>query len=208
MRALIESYITAESSIYYYQLKADFSVTKVYEGYVGADFSMVEPMAYRNSVYVVLYSFSTGNVKKFQLLTPANTPLYPQATWSDVWAKEWTRFAFFQMGGENFFIKTNLAHKKVNIDHFMDDAAEGSHPVLNTPAPTEILNAANVVSFEDSDGQPFFAVYSADGSLSINRVHPNCLGWSQVLNDTVATNAKGVSSFTIKGQNCLFISAV
>ena len=102
-------------------------------------------MAYRNSVYIVMYAFDTGKYKKYQLFTPANTALYPTVDLVRHLGQTWTRFAFFQFGGENFFIKTNLAHKKVNIDHFMDDANEGSHPVLNTPAPTDMLNASDVV---------------------------------------------------------------
>jgi len=76
--------------------------------------------------------------------------------WTKEWAQGWTRFAFFKMGGENFFLKTNPPHKNVNIDHMVDNPAEGSHPV-GTHLPLALdLDVVAAVNFKHN---AYFASY-------------------------------------------------
>ncbi len=172
------TYDAKDEYLHALQLK-NSSLNPVYNGYVGNGYTTVAPMAYRNSNYVVLYNSETGAVAKYQWLVPSDKPLYAEKVWSDTWAKQWVRFAFFQMGGENFFIKTNMEHKKVNIDHFMDDPAEGSHPVLNENASSAMLTNNAVVTLSDTRGTPYFVTYHDSGEVTVNEIFASALGWEE-----------------------------
>ncbi|MGH1427825.1 MAG: hypothetical protein ACRBEE_07785 [Arenicella sp.] len=199
------AYSTSGEYINFYALQGDLSLTKVYGGYIGSGYTMIKPLEYRNSVFFLAYNHTKGSVSKYQIMATSQHPIYINETWSDTWAKQWMRFAFFQFGGENFFIKTNMLHKKVNIDHLMDDLIEGSHPVLNEAAPSYMQTAVDVKTFSDNDGNAFFAVAQPGGDISVNQVHPNCLGWTEQCSASL-TAASSMLPYQVEGKQYLLVN--
>ncbi len=104
--------------------------------------------------------------------------------WAHPWAPGWTRFAFFQFGGENFFLKTNVGNSKklnVNIDHVLDTLSAGTAEVGTQLTLADALELNNVEPFTLGAGDPYFATYiSKSGTLTLNRFHSDCLGWTTV----------------------------
>lgn len=183
------------------QVGVDFSLTKVYSAKIGEGNTTVKPFAWRFGLFFIAYNMETGDVAKYQLSVPSSQALYSETVWTDSWAQGWTRFSFFQMGGENFFIKTNVKYNKVNVDHFMDGADEPSHPVLNIDAPDQMRGLTAVSAFTDAKGFPYFATYRDTGEVTFNGIHGNVLGWDVDGNATAGKNLSVLNTFTIKGQN-------
>ena len=198
-------YATDSAYIHFYALQADFSLNLVYSGYIGSGYTMIKPLSYRNSIFFLAYNHTNGAVSKYQIMSTSTHPVYINETWSDTWAQQWHRFAFFQFGGENFFIKANTSHKKVNIDHLMDDLVEGSHPVLNESAPTYMLDAITAVSFQDQHGNAFIVVAQKSGELSINEIFPSCMGWKEQFSSNELTSINAVLPLNIDNDQYLLI---
>jgi len=153
-------------------------------------FTVTKPLVFNGLVYVLCYSFNTGDVDIFSLnvtatlmsgAKPGTPPLLMRPVWVHQWAKNWTRFAFFTLGLENFFFKINVGKINVNIDHIMDDPATGTVEVgtylqdqLPEPKGVEI-----VTPFTMKGGDPYFVTYRGDGQAGFHRIHADCQGWSQ-----------------------------
>ncbi|WP_028025347.1 hypothetical protein [Enterovibrio calviensis] len=174
------SYHQDSDYVQFYRFDGE-TITPVTEIRVGQGFTTVQPLYYRNDVFFVAYNKTSGDVAKFQIVAPAYSALYAQKVWSDTWAQGWTRFAFFRLGAENFFIKTNEKYLKVNIDHFMDSIDLGSHPVLNESASPSMLSQSDVQTFYDTNQTPYFFTYQPDGAMTFNRFDGNCEGWKLAL---------------------------
>jgi hypothetical protein len=145
----------------------------------------LQAVAYLSKVYLVAYDKEDGAVDLFSVVattaSAASTPLEVDNVWDWKWAKGWTRFAFFQLGGENYFLKTNLAKLNVNIDHLSLDPNIRSNEVL-TWAQNALPNAATleiVASFYLGDGEPGFLAYQANQPILLYSIWPNCQGWTQ-----------------------------
>jgi hypothetical protein len=139
--------------------------------------------------YVALYTLTTSAT------SPANTPpLLMTPQWSHVWAKGWTRFAFFQLGGENFFFKTNTWKPNVNIDHVLDGLTTGTIEVASNL--NDALKDAQTLNIVEpvvlGTGDPYFVTYMKDGAMTLNRFHSDCMGWTTVAALTSKTNATQV----------------
>ncbi len=199
------TYAKADSDLNFYCLNADNSLTQVHNQYVGMGFSMMHVLPYRDTTCVVLYNGNTGECVKYQIAVPPYAGLSLTKVWSDVWAKTWGHFTFFQFGGENFFLKINQQHEKVNIDHFMDDADEGSHPVLSQDAANDMLNSAVIAGFQGQQGQAYFVNYQYNGSLTLNSIYPNALGWWTLDSATVDSGGSVLHPFSINGSDYLLI---
>ncbi|MAD46617.1 MAG: hypothetical protein CMI02_19055 [Oceanospirillaceae bacterium] len=200
-------YQPGEAYLNLYQLNDALSaVSKVRSQYVGSGYTMVQPLSYRYDNFIVLYNQASGDVAKYQMQIPAYHGVGMQQTWSDIWAKTWNRFAFFSFGGENFFIKTNLSHEKVNIDHFMDGLDQGSHPVLSEQADNDMLNAQTVVTFQDAKGEAFFAVCSDAGKVIVNRIFPNCEGWDTLCSSDSGAGIRSAVPVVINHKTCLLLA--
>lgn len=165
---------------------------------VGKGFTTVQPLYYRNDVFFVAYNKNTGDVVKMQIVAPAHSALYAQKMWSATWAQGWTRFAFFRLGAENFFIKTNEKYHKVNIDHFMDSIELGSHPVLNEPASEEMLSLSNIQTFYDISQYPYFFTYNPNGAMTFNRFDGDCEGWQLALSSQQSADASLIHTVQLK----------
>lgn len=152
-----------------------------------AGFTMIRPFISMNQVAFMGYNSETGAVAMYTVSAvvtapPGKPPLKPLCVWSHSWAKKWTRFVFFAMGGSNFFLKTNTGGKgNVNIDRIMDGLVTGTLEVSTEmdlqEALQQTLNAALILD----DGSPCFVTCKADGSSVIYRIHPDCQSWDKVL---------------------------
>ncbi|PYS91624.1 MAG: hypothetical protein DMF64_11690 [Acidobacteria bacterium] len=139
--------------------------------------------------YVATYTMSTIAT------SPPNTPpLLMTPQWSHVWAKGWTRFAFFQLGGENFFFKTNTWKPNVNIDHVLDNLAAGTTEVAsNLNAALKDAQTLDIVQpLVLGNGDPYFVTYMKNGQMTLNRFHSDCMGWTTVATLTAKANATQV----------------
>jgi hypothetical protein len=130
--------------------------------------------------YVAIYTASVTPVSA----TPGTPPLLMLPVWAHPWAPGWTRFAFFQFGGENFFLKTNVADPaklNVNIDHIFDTLSAGTVEVGSHLPLADALDLSNVEPFTLGDGDPYFVAYiSKSGSATLSRFHSDGLGWTPV----------------------------
>ncbi len=199
----------ASSGLYsFFRIEGDLSLKYLYKyqktyGDVTTGFTTIAPFSYRYGVYYVSYNKENGNVNYSRLTVPANNSLYSSKIWSDKWAKGWTRFAFFKMGGENFFLKTNTVYRNVNIDHIMSDPTQGSHPVGTHLDLTQDLNI--VMPFALPGGNPYFVAYRNNGKTKFNRINGNCLGWVQEAAITVKENCNSMVPFTLGDKNYLLV---
>ncbi|MGC1121148.1 MAG: hypothetical protein WBA22_08640 [Candidatus Methanofastidiosia archaeon] len=180
-----------------------YTYSKTYGDDATVGYTTVQPFSYRGSVYYLCYNFDTGTVAAYQLSVPATEPLKTTGIYLHEWAQGWTRFAFFEFGGENFFLKTNTKYVNVNIDHIVDDPSQGSHPVgthLNLP---QDLDA--VAAFSMDGGDPYFVTYKKSGETTFNRIHGDCLGWTQEAALSTGEDAGLVVPFEIGSINYVLI---
>jgi len=148
-------------------------------------FGQVAFLGYRNDTgYVAMYTLAVVSQSSGDA-----PPLRMTPVWSHQWAKGWTRFAFFQLGGENFFFKTNTWKPNVNIDHICDDLATGTVEVGSQMDPAGTMQSVDIVQpLSVNSGDPYFVAYKKKtGELTLNRIHGDCLGWTK--SDTVAAKA-------------------
>jgi hypothetical protein len=152
------------------------------------DFTTVVPFASLGAQYILCYNFEHGTVAIYNLTAITSAPggmpaLLGQNVWYHTWARGWTHFAFFQLGGANFFFKINLAKLNVNIDHIQDNPAAGTVEVgswLQSQLPdAELIDVAANIPW--AHGEPYLITYIAStGKTEVLRVHANCLGWTHL----------------------------
>ena len=187
------SVYTAKNGVFQvYAVGSDLSLSKPYEFYRNHElalsqnfstlkfflqFGQVVALGYRDDGYVGMYTASIVST------SPAGLPpLLMIPVWAHMWAPGWTRFAFFQLGGEPFFLKTNTKKLNVNIDHVLDTLASGTAEVgtlLQDQLP-DALKITNVEPLLLGNADPWFVTYiSSTGAATLNRIHADCLGWTQ-----------------------------
>jgi hypothetical protein len=151
------------------------------------------------------YDFDTGIVANFSLaVTPTSTgglpPLLALNTWYHQWAKGWTRFAFFQLGGANFFFKINTAKLNVNIDHMQDNPAMGSVEVgsyLQDQLPDAMV-ISDTAHVPWPGGEPYLLTYVGDtGATVVYRIHADCQGWTKLGEIAGETSAARAISYRV-----------
>ncbi len=155
------------------------------------------------------YSFDDGHVAIFRLSVRTTSsaagvpPLSLSPVWSHYWAKGWTRFAFFQFGGENFFLKTNVLKPNVNIDHVLDDLSGtvpvGSHLDLQAAERLDIVRSLDLIE------GPHFITYQKTGEATLNRIRGDCLGWTTLTSFKSKENAAHVVPFNVGGRAMMLI---
>jgi hypothetical protein len=160
-------------------------------------FTTLKPFVCQGQVGFLGYRGDTGYVALYTAATipaaadPTKPPILMLPVWAHQWAKGWTRFALFQFGGSNFFLKTNTWKPNVNIDHILDQLSAGTAEVGSlvgaeaTTLPLQDLKDAQTLTtcepFTFGNGDPYFATYeSKNGEITLNRFHGNCLGWTTV----------------------------
>jgi hypothetical protein len=168
-------------------------------------FSTVAAYTSLGQITVTGYSFDTGTVANFSLAVTSTSsegvpPLLAQNLWYHQWAKGWTRFAFFQLGGANFFFKINTAKLNVNIDHMQDNPAQGSVEVgsyLQEQLP-DALDISHTAIVPWPNGEPYLLSYIASsGATVVYRIHADCQGWTGVGTATTEKRAAQVIPYRI-----------
>lgn len=177
----------------FYRIANDLTVSKPYTFYFARNtpthgFTTVAAYTSLGQVTFTGYDFDTGIVANFSLAVTSSSadgvpPLLAQNLWYHQWAKGWTRFAFFQLGGANFFFKINTAKLNVNIDHMQDNPAAGSVEVgsyLQAQLP-DALSITNTAHVPWSNGEPYLLTYIASsGATVVYRIHADCQGWTNL----------------------------
>jgi hypothetical protein len=203
-----------------YAVANDLSFSQPYKFYrnhelaISLGFTTLKPFAQFGQLAFLGYRADTGYVAMYTVSVatsspPGVPPLLMLPVWSHPWAAGWMRFAFFQFGGEPFFFKTNVKVLNVNIDHVLDSLATGTTEVgtlLQAQLP-DALKITNVEPFALANGEPYFVTYiSGTGVATLNRVHADCLGWTQVASFTAPTNANVVTPVSVGGQQFLIFA--
>jgi hypothetical protein len=199
------AYDPGSGNIDFLQITQELSFSTLYSLNVGTGITTMKTFTYRGDIFLIAYNMNTGYVDKYQIAATNIASISATKVWNAKWAITWTRFSFFQMGAENFFIKTNLNAVKVNIDHFMDDPNEGSHPVLNMNAPPQMIGLNNVNTFVDPKGFPYFATYRTTGEMTFNAIYGNCLGWDIEYQTNTDINRSLMLTFLINNNNFLIL---
>jgi hypothetical protein len=160
-------------------------------------FTTVVPYTSLGGQYVLGYDFNTGRVENFSVaVVPSSTggapPLLALNIWYHLWAKGWTQFSFFQLGGANFFFKINTAKLNVNIDHMQDNPAMGSIEVgswLQAQLPDALsITAAAIIPW--AYGEPYLLTYIApSGKTAVYQIRSDCLGWTLQTSSITVTGA-------------------
>lgn len=202
----------------FFAVAADLSVSKPYTHYdnhgppVSLGFTTVKPFDYFGQVGLLAYNGSDGAVATYNVSVTATSdqkipPLQQHALWSHSWAKGWTRFALFQFGGENFFLKTNTDKPNVNIDHIMDSPQNGTVEVATKLHLANAQKLDLVEPFVLSRGEPYFVTYmKKGGKLTCNRFHHDSKGWTQVASLASKSNAGQIAAFTAAGKTYLVVA--
>ncbi len=121
--------------------------------------------------------------------------LLANPVWDHRWATGWTRFAFFSLGGEVFFLKTNTKYPKVNIDHVLDNPTDGTAEVATEMDLTDAQDLTVVQPLALDNGHPYFVAYRPDGLSVLYRIHSDCRGWTSVGTTTTPANASAIVPF-------------
>ncbi len=179
----------------FYTVSINGNITQIYSytrayGFVTTGFTVVEPYYYRDKMLMLCYNETNGDAQVYDITVPPMSEMEITIVWQKQWAKQWKRFALFKLGGENFFLKTNTDHKKVNIDHFMDNAAEGSHPVnthLDLP-----MDLTDVKTYYPNHNAGFITYRKSDGILTLNTIWGDCSGWETSLSQKITENKNGI----------------
>lgn len=184
-------------------LSAPLQYYRNHEPAITKNFTTVKFFTNFGQVVMLGYDTASGYVASYTLgmiaTSPSGVPpIAVTPAWSHMWAPGWTRFAFFQFGGANFFLKTNTAKPNVNIDHMNDVLNMGTVEVgskLNLPD-AQTLN--NVEPFLLGAGDPYFVTYSkATGQVVLYRFRSDCMGWIAVGKVTSQINAGLVTPVTV-----------
>ena len=206
----IVAYTAKNGVMLVYALKDDFSLSQPYKFFrnhepsVTHGFTTLKSFTSFGQVVFLGYNGENGYVAMYTVgvtgTSPTDVPpLLFTPAWAHVWAKGWTRFAFFQLGGENFFLKTNTWKLNVNIDHVMDVLSAGTAEV-GTELADKLDNAKDLdicQSFTLVNGEPYFVSYLAKtGALTFYRFHADCLGWTAVAKTTTKKNGSQVVPIT------------
>lgn len=177
-------------------LSQNFSTLKFF-----LQFGQVVALGYRDDGYVGMYTASIVST------SPAGVPpLLMTPIWAHMWAPGWTRFAFFQLGGEPFFLKTNTKKLNVNIDHVLDTLASGTAEV-GTLLQDQLPDAMKITNVEPlllGNEDPWFVTYiSSTGAATLNRIHSDCLGWTQGASFKGPTGSTNVTPVVAGDQTLL-----
>ena len=173
-------------------------------------FTMVKPVTSRARLGLMGYNFDDGHVAIYTVSVrttspPGVPPLSLTPFWSHYWSPGWTRFAFFQFGGENFFLKTNVLKHKVNIDHVLDDFAGnnevGAYLDLHRAEHLDIVS-----SLDTPNAGPHFVTYEKTGEMTVNRIRSDCMGWNLAASFKSRENAAHVVTCAVGPRSLMIVA--
>ncbi len=216
-RSDIAGYEPKKGIFYLYSVGDDLSLSKKpyeffrnHEPSLTQGFTTLKSFTSFGQVVFLGYNGSNGYVALYTLSVtatspPDSPPLLLTPAWAHNWAKGWTRFAFFQLGGENFFLKTNTDKPNVNIDHIMDGLSTGTAEVGTNLNLKDAQKLSIVQPFYLGNGDPYFVTYKSDGTVTLFRFHSDCLGWTQVAGLKSKSNASQMIPLATGGKLFLLI---
>jgi hypothetical protein len=210
---------TAKTGVFnVYVIADDFSLSAPYQFFrnhepsLSQGFNTVCSFTVFGQVLILGYREDNGYVAMYTVgvaaTSPPNTaPLIMTPAWAHQWAKGWTNFAFFQLGGENFFFKTNTWKWNVNIDHVLDNPAAGTVEVGSNMDPAKKLKSVDIVrAFVLGTGDPYFAAYTKGGHISVNRFHGDCQGWTTLAQFKAKDKAAQMCPLVLANQIFLVVA--
>jgi len=213
----IAGYEPKKGIFYLYSMADDLATSKKpveffrnHEPSLSQGFSTVKSFVSLGQVVYLGYNITNGYVAMYTLSVAAASPpdappLTMTPAWAHNWAPGWTRFAFFQFGGENFFLKTNIAKPNVNIDHILDGLSTGTTEVGTHLDLTDAQKLSLVEPFYLGNGDPYFVTYLSSGKVTLYRFHSDCLGWTQVASLTSKSGATQMVPLMTGGKVFLLI---
>jgi hypothetical protein len=171
--------------------------------------TLMEPLTYLGMVYYVSYDIKSGAVQMFDVNVTATSeggvpPLRTLNVWSWQWAHGWTNFAFFQLGGDNFFFKINVDIPNVNIDHLSTNPNQRSNEVCTHKGdimPDNQDHSLLVRPLTLSHGAPYLVSYMPSGTTRVFRVHADCQAWTQEAQADTVAGASDVVTYRIGEQS-------
>ncbi|MEA2328250.1 MAG: hypothetical protein QOE68_3209 [Thermoanaerobaculia bacterium] len=222
-QAAVVSYEPKKGQMHFYAINGDLTVSenpyiyyRNHEPGLTQGFTTLKQFSVFGGVTFIGYRGDNGYVAMYSLGVGASTPpkaggglagappyiMTPQ--WSHVWAPGWTRFAFFQMGGENFFLKTNTMKPNVNIDHVTDGLTTGTVEVGTELDPAKVFQKyVDQQAFTLANGDPYFVTVNSGGAMTFNHFNADCLGWTQVATASAQSGASQL--IPISGEKAFLI---
>ena len=206
------TYDAKEGNIFVYPLADDLTASTPYQFFrkrppaISIGFDMITPIVVLGGVYFLGYIKQSGDVRAYSLVVtatnppsaPGTPPLLATPVWDHQWAPDWTRFAFFYLGGEVFFFKVNDGKLNVNIDHLVDTPALGTVEVgsyLQGQLPDALqIDLARAFYIA---GDPYLLMYKQDGSTDLYRVRGDCQGWTMQASLTTVQGATQVVPYQV-----------
>ncbi len=192
-------------------LSAPFRYYRNNEPGITKNFTTVKFFTNLGRVVMTGYAYDTGQVAAYTLAVNATSadnvpPLALTPEWSHKWAAGWTRFAFFQLGGANFFLKTNTAKPNVNIDHLNDVLSAGTVEVGTRLKLDDDQTLTHVEPFVLGHGDPYFVTYlKSTGQLRLYRFWSDCLGWTAVAQVASEANASVVTPIILPDKTVFLL---
>jgi hypothetical protein len=184
-----------------------FQYVRNHDPGVTQGFTTVKAFSNHGVVVVLGYDFDSGRVAMYALSVvatspPGVSPIAASNAWAHLWARGWTRFAFFQLGGENFFLKTNTVWTNVNIDHIMDNPKDGTSEVAThmEKDDPEILSMDLFHAFYLRNGDPHFLAYKSDGATNLYRINSDCQGWTKLSTSNTVSSTERILAVKIGGS--------
>jgi hypothetical protein len=214
------TYRSDHGAFAFFKITADLSASLPYtfefpRNWPTKGFTTVAPFSSLGAQYVLGYDFAHGTVAIYSLTTTTSAPrsapaLLAQNVWYHTWARGWTHFVFFQLGGANFFFKINIDKLNVNIDHIEDKPAAGTVEVgsyLQSQLPdAAAITAASRIPWQY--GEPHLMTYIAiSGKTEIFRIHADCLGWTRLCSTETFPGARLVVPYRIADTSYALIHA-
>ncbi len=211
-QAYLITYAAEGGDLNFFALDADGTVSRPYHYYrkrqpgLTTGWTTFETLTYLNAPYFLSYNDTSGDVDLFSIaaksVSAADTPpLFCSNVWSWTWAKGWGNFAFFQLGGENFFFKINRPYPNINIDHLSTDPAMRSNEVgthLNMPDWQDI-SIVRAVTLDNAI--PFLLTYQPSGKAAFHRIYADCQGWSDEAPISTAADISQITTYRLGGQS-------
>jgi hypothetical protein len=203
----------------FYRINRDLSISKPYSFALPRNtpthgFTMVAPYSSLGLPYFAGYSVDTGIVANFNLAVTCTSPdgvppLQALNVWYHQWAKGWSHFAWFQLGGANFFFKINRDKLNVNIDHMQDNPAMGSVEVgsyLQAKLPDALLiDSTAAIPWEN--GEPYLLTYIASsGKTVVYRIHADCQGWTSLSESSTVKGATETIAYRVGNTSFALIA--
>jgi hypothetical protein len=173
-------------------------------------FTTIKPFTSQGIVSFLGYNGAEGPVGFYTLSAiasspPGTPPLLLKNVWAHEWAKGWTRFAMFQFGGGNFFLKTNTWRPNVNIDHIFDNPADGTCEIASHLELKGAQEHTIVEPFTLEQGEPYFLTYKNDGQTTLNKFYADCTGWTELASFTAPADASGIIPLSARDRSKIYL---